>query len=367
MGSVLTVMQNRYGDTEFPIRDRWSSARVYRQALLRARPSWASARSLIWLSPALVLLAVMFIGTDGFDRLPNGDLLGVVVLAGIGGFAILVAAGLTVGTLVDRRRPRLEQQRYWTATRALPVTDRQQQLLALDAQSDYAFGGWNSSLDYAPAWSRMPTDAQLRHDREPKWQPFLTMPPLETGQLRAKLDADWRIASTADLELFVADALTEHSLTTRFANALAGDDGEQILARISSLTGVDQWNLRGLSQPTGNRRAVGLWAADTQRVIAVIRMGHLAGHLDTATAWELIERAAAPGASLFHSWDDYWSNVRIGLAFWTNRLDAIQRFDHTLQQLSDSNWPAVHADFPASPIPTWLPRTSPPTIEHLAD
>lgn len=361
------MLQNRYGDTEFPIRNRRGNARITRAALLRARPGRASARNLVWMAPAIVLLAVVFIVTDGFDRVPGGDLGGLVTMGALVGFVLLVAGGLSAATLVDARRPKADQQRYWAATGARPLSDREQQLLALDAQSDFSFGGWNSSLDYGPAWSRMPEEAQTRHRREPRHQPFLTMPLLETDALRARLDADHHIASGSDLELFVADALTDRSLTLRFASVLAGEQGERMLARVSSLTGVDQWGLRALVESDRDRPPVGLWGADSQRVISVVRMGFLAGYADEAAAWALVERAAAPAAALFDGWDAYWANVRIGLAFMSDRLDAVQAFDRSLDALRASAWPAARAAFPRSPVPEWLPRVAPPGSDSVSD
>lgn len=358
------MLQNRYGDTEFPVRDRWSSARLYRQALLRTRPTWAAVRNLVWVVPAVVLLAVLLVSTNGLDRVPGGDGLGVLVL---GGFALLVTAGLLGATWTDRRRPRLEQQRYWAAIGVPQVTERQQQLLALDAQSDYGFGGWNASLDYGPAWSRMPEAAQQRHLRDPRWQPFVTMPPLETERLRASLDDQWHIASRGDLELFVADALSEQSLSAKYRAVVASERGERMLSRVASLTGHDPWDLRGLLQGAGDRPAPALWGADSQRVVSVIRMGRLAGYVDEPFAWELIEHAAGPATSLFASWDEYWRNVRIGTAFWTDSLEAVQRFDHVLTGLRNSAWPAARVPFPASPLPAWLQRGAPSASDPVTD
>jgi len=319
------------------------------------------------MAPAIVLLAVLFISTDGFNNVPTGDRLGVLMLAEIGGFAVLIAIGLTAATLVDRRKPRLEQQRYWNITSITPVTGRRQQLLALDSQSDYGYGGWNSTLDYAPAWSRMPTTAQQRHQENPKWQPFYTMPLLETDQLRAQLDTQWHIASKADLQLFIADALSDRSLSAKYAQVAHGEQGDRMLARLSSLTGVNEWDLRALTVPIDGEPARALWAADSQRAVSVIRMGHLADMIDTSTAWELIEHAAGPGTSLFTGWDEFWGNVRVGIAFLTDSLEAIQRFDHTLQQLQASTWPAAHLPFPVSPVPAQLPLDPTPNNKPVSE
>lgn len=45
---------------------------LYRRALLQARPSWAAARNLLWMAPAIVLLAVVFTTTNGFEHDAGG-------------------------------------------------------------------------------------------------------------------------------------------------------------------------------------------------------------------------------------------------------------------------------------------------------
>jgi hypothetical protein len=350
------MLQNRYGDREFPVRDRWSSVRVYRQAAMRHNPNQSAARNLIWLAPAIVLLIAVIGITHSLSDTPDGPDGDLVFLVGFAAFVVLVAVGLLVHALIDMRVPRREQQQYWALTGAQPITARQQQLLAFDAQSDFAAGGWNSSLDYAPAWSRMPAPLRQAHEQGSKRTVFVTMPLFEVAAMRAQLDTDHHIASRPDVELFVADALNDRSFSNRFLQVLHGPDGEKMLARLSSLTGINQWDLRALERPEDGLPPRLLWAADTQRVIAVVRMAHLADHLDTDTAWRLIEHATEPAAGLFESWDTYWANVRTGLAFWTDRLEVVQNFDHTLTALRTSNWPATNSPFPSAPVPTWLPK-----------
>lgn len=313
--SVRGMLQNRYGDREFPVRDRWSNVRVYRRAAMRQNPNRSAARNLIWLGPAFVLLIVVIGVTHFLSNTPSGANGDLVFLVGFAAFIVLVAVGLLVHALIDMRVPRHEQQQYWALTGAQPITARQQQLLAFDAQSDFAVGGWNSSLDYAPARSRMPAPLRQAHAQGNKRTVFVTMPLFDVDAMRAKLDTDHHIASGADVELFVADALNDRRFSHRFLQVLHGPDGEKMLARLSSLTGTSHWDLRALEHPENGLPPRLLWAADTQRVIAVIRMAYLADHLDTATAWRLIEHATGPAAGLFDSWDTYWANVRTGLAF----------------------------------------------------
>ena len=105
------MLQNRYGDREFPIRDRWSSARLYREGARRRSPGRAAARGLIWVAPAVIALiaatASLMSASSGLLSSEEETLfLGLLAL-----FVVLVAVGLLVGTLVDRTMPRRELQR----------------------------------------------------------------------------------------------------------------------------------------------------------------------------------------------------------------------------------------------------------------
>ena len=350
------MLQNRYGDREFPVRDRWSNARLYRELAKRRNPSRAALRNVIWVLPAMLVLFATgadLIATEGAESDKDTRF-----LIALGVFVVLTAIGLTIGMLVDRAIPRREQERYRALTGTPDLTERQQQLLALDAQSDFSIGGWNSSLDYGPAWSMLPTELRQRAEHDPKRLPFVTLPLFEVKPMRARLDADQHIASSGDVELFVADALSDASLSARFRRVLHGPDGERMLARMASLTGVSQWDLRALDEPADGKPSRLLWAADAQRVISIVRMAYLAEHVDAAEAWRLIERAAQPATGLFSTWEAYWTDVRIGLAFFSDRLEVVQQFDETLAGLQASTWPAASVPFPAGPVPPWLPTFS---------
>lgn len=344
---MALVLQNRFGDTVFPIRDDLLSARFYRQARLQAKGGTRPRQSPPWVTLVVALAALLLVGT-GFGQ--SAATTSAIIWVGAAVVAIAIVGLLVVTTLHDRRRPRLEQQQYWQLTGAVPVTLRQQQLLALDAQSDYGFGGWNSSLEYAPAWSKLPPSMQQRHQQEPTWRPFFTMQPLEVDQLRIRLDADWRIASTADLQLFIVDSLTSRNLTAGFTKMLAAEGSDHRIARLASLTGADEWELRALADSTTGP-AAGLWAADTQRMISVVRMGFVAGYLDRDMAWDLIEQAAVAGTTRFTSWQAYWANVRIAIAYTSDSLEAVQQFDHHLTALQHSTWPAATITFPTPSRP----------------
>lgn len=329
------------------------------RALARQQNSLAVVRhNLMFMVPAFVvlLIAVPF-GPLLAPAMPAGMRDGdTVILAGLVlFFALIILAPLFAG-LADRSLPRREQQKYWKLTAAPALTAEQQQMLALDSQSDYAIGAWNSSLDYAPAWSRMPAELRRTRENDAKRTPFLTMPLIAVREMRASLDQSEHIASSADVELFAADALADASLSARFHAVLHGPDGERMLARLASLTGWSQWDLRALDEDRADGPARLLWGADSQRLISVVRMAHLADHVDAETAWRLIGRAAEPAWGLFDSWDAYWADVRVGIAFFRNSLDAVQNFDDALAALRESAWPAARVPFHSAGVPAWLPK-----------
>lgn len=347
------VLQNRYGDRTFPVDDRWSNVKLVRGLARQRNPQAAARRNLLFMLPALAVLAVAV----ALAALPDSVLMDsdLVIAVGVLLFFALIIVSPALGGLVDRSLPRREQQRYWQLTGLPSLTDPQQQLLALDSQSDYAIGGWNSSLDYAPAWSRMPDELRRSREHDAKRQFFVTMPLFAVAAMRADLDQRHHIASSADVELFAVDALAESSMSARFHSVLHGPDGERMLARLASLTGRSQWDLRALDEDRSDGPARLLWGADSQRVISVVRMAHLADHIDADTAWRLIARAAEPAWGLFDSWDAYWTDVRVGVAFFTDSLDAVQNFDQSLAALQDSTWPAARVPFRSMPVPAWLP------------
>lgn len=347
------MLQNRYGDRVLPLRTRWSELRSLQQSMRRTDPVRASRRGLLPVLPAIAVLVVVIGVLTAIGSGPPSD---AVAGIGFGAFVVLLVAGLIVSAVSDRGLPRREQEAYWRLSGIRPADERQQALLALDAQSDHAIGAWNSTLDYAPAADRLPPEERVRRTRRGPRPRFATMPLFATADLRVQLDRDQHIASGRDTELFAADALGDASLSARFHAVVHAEQGERMLGRLASLTGISEWDLRELDQPLDGRPPVLLWGADAQRVVSIVRMAHLAGHVDEATAWRLIERAAEPVRGLFDSWDAYWANVRIGVAFFTDRLEAVQRFDESLASLRASDWPAARVPWTSGPVPGWLPR-----------
>lgn len=364
------MLQNHYGDTEFPVRPRWRHARaasVARTAQLRGpRAAW---HGISRIAPALALIVVGIVLARPLDPLlpswlSSDEYVGIIAVTGL----VTAFAGLLGGGLRDRGLPVREQRRYHRLAGTRPLTAEQRVLLALDAQSDHAIGAWNDTLGYAPSWRCLPPQVRSTWEHRSGDPLFLSLPMQPVARLRAEVDDRYHIAGRQDLELFVADALAGAGYSGRFHEVLAGPDGERMLTRVASLTGRDVWELRDLDREVDGRPAQLLWGGDVQRVISVVRVCYLAEHVDAEQAWALIGRAGAVAAAVHADWGEYWTSVRTAVAFGSDRLDAVQAFDAALAGLRTDGWPAARAPFPAPdvvrlgqpgpPLPGAQPRTS---------
>ncbi|MGO3886163.1 MAG: DUF1266 domain-containing protein [Mycetocola sp.] len=337
------TLQNHFGDREFPVRPRWRHRTEVTRQRARRRPGWSRLRLV------LVVVGVALAGAAGYGiaALLSADLpcdaQQSVCLAGMAA-AMLVT--VCVVMIRDRSLPLREQRRYRALSVAAEPTPRQLQLLALDAHGDYELGGWNGSLAFRPSWAEMPETVRARFQMGRAGQPFITLPLEDVGTLRNFLDAQARITGPTDVELLINDVVASRSLSHRFAAALRTAEGDRVAARLSGLTGVDEFTIAELSLPAAERPATQLWPADAQRLIAIIRMSVVAEFTTPERAWELIERVATMATAVVDSWDEYWANVRLGVAFASDSRQAVSDFDERHAEFLASAWPALELPFP---------------------
>ncbi|KQQ09645.1 DUF1266 domain-containing protein [Rathayibacter sp. Leaf296] len=335
-------LQNHPGDVEFPVRPR---LRFTRAADQRRRGSGrAGARRAL----LLTALAAPF-GVVGFVLGLAGDEGGEPAFPFFT-FAVGMAIGLAIGSLVftvrDAGAPRREQLAYLAEAGTPSPTLRQQQLLALDAVSDFSFGGWNSSLAFQPTWAELPQPLRARFADGAKGSPWTELPMPVLSEQRAALDRDFRIASAEDLELFVADVLDVGPLSARFAEVSASDEAERMRSRVAALTGESEFHLLERAQPLGGRPPVLLLAGDAERAIGAVRYAYVAGYLPAERAWQLLEAIGDRVFTRYESWDDYWRDGAVSIAFRTDSLSAVQQYHRLRSELLGSSWPAASVPYP---------------------
>jgi len=342
------TLQNHPGETEYPVRPR---ARYARAADARRRqPGGGNQRRALLLTAwGLPLGVVGFItGRSEFQGAAEETLpffTGAVCF----GIGLLIAS--IVFQQIDSRGPRDQQRAYIAAAGLVPVSQRQQQLLALDSSSDWSFGCWNSSLAYMPTWAELPADLRQKYGDGAQGSPWPALPLGRLDEQRAALDSRFRIASADDLELLVADTLIVGSLSQRFAEVATSDDAERMFSRVSAITGETEFRLIERTHPTADAEPLLLLAGDTERTIGAVRFSYLAGYLTADRAWELIGRLGDRAFARYPDYDAYWADVAVAVAFASDSLQQVQDQRALRVAVTGSNWPAARVPYPAASQP----------------
>ncbi|MCK6081277.1 DUF1266 domain-containing protein [Microbacterium sp. EYE_5] len=343
MAEALNALQNHPGDLEYPVRSR----RRYTQQLdarRKADPIEMRRRAIPVTLIAAPFGIAAFIAATALDV----DEFGLQLFA----FLIGMCFGLLIASIVmavrDASAPRRAQLAYLAAAGTTPLTPRQQQILALDAASDVAVRGWNSSLAFTPTYAELPQDIRAKaRDGEERW-PWFALPMTPLKQLRGALDEQFKIVSKADAEMLVADTLTLGLNSQRFAEVMHSDGAEHMMSRVAALTGVPVFDIQDLARGTDERPARLLLAADIERGVGGIRYAYVSGYLTADETWALLEPLADKAFATYGSWDEYWREVMIATAFRTDSLDAVQRQRDALAELRTARWPAASAEWPVT-------------------
>ncbi|MFI8631429.1 DUF1266 domain-containing protein [Microbacterium sp. NPDC077663] len=341
MAEAVNALQNHPGDVEYPVRSRRRYTRML-DAKRKTDPAEMRRRAL-----PVTLIAAPF-GIAAFVLSFVWDVTDV----GLNFFAFVV--GLCIGLLIasivlavrDAGAPRRAQLAYIAASARRPLTERQQQILALDVASDFAVRGWNASLAFTPTFAELPQDLRATHRDGENGTPWFALPMTPLKQLRGALDEQFKIVTKADAELLVADTLAMGLNSQRFVEVAHSDNAEHMMSRVAALTDLPVFDIQDLLRGTDERPARLLLAADIERGIGGIRYAYVAGYLTADETWALLEPLAEKAFSTYRSWDEYWRDVSIATAFRTDSLQAVQSQRDALAELRTSRWPAASVAWP---------------------
>jgi hypothetical protein len=336
-------LQNHLGDTEFPVRPRSRYAKSIEQ-WRRQLPGPHAIRALLVLGCALPFGAVGL--AIALTFWPDGTELANPFFGGVAGLVLGLIASSALWSRWDAGAPRRAQRAYLRATGAVPITPEQQQILALDAASDYSFGGWNSSLAFTFAWVELPAALRAKWADGQKGNPWPVLPMTPLAQLRTALDRDYKIASATDVDMLVADLLAKGRLSQTFEEVAASPGAEAMASRVAAISGVTVFDVLDLANPTDGREPELLLAGDVERVIGGVRYAYLSGYVSADRAWELLERVAARAFDRYRSYDEYWEAVAIATAFRTDSLEYVEKQRANLAGLRENRWPAAATPFP---------------------
>ncbi|WP_413353879.1 DUF1266 domain-containing protein [Microbacterium sp. 1P06AB] len=341
MAPDVNALQNHPGDVEYPVRAR----RRYAQALeakRKADPAEMRRRAL-----PVTLIAAPF-GIAGFVLSFVWEVDEVIV--NFFAFAVGMAFGLLIASIILARRdagaPRRAQLAYIEASGRQPLTPRQQEILALDAASDFAVRSWNGSLAFTPTFAELPRELRTKHQDGEKSSPWFSLPVTPLKQLRGALDEQFKIVTKGDAELLVADTLVMGLNSQRFAEIAHSDNAEHMMSRVAALTELPVFDIQDLARGSEEQPARLLLAADIERGVGGIRYAYVAGYLTADETWALLEPLAEKAFRTYGSWDEYWREVLIATAFRTDSLQAVQSQRDALAELRTSSWPAASVAWP---------------------
>lgn len=335
------LIQNAPGETEWPVRRRNRYRRMVELFRRGRNPTRAALRSTALIGPGFAIVMILLFTQAAWTKAmpPSLDSIDEAIVPLLVITLLIIIVPSVIASIIDAGLPLREQRRY--AAGSPELTERQQQILAIDATSDYAIRGWNSSLEYWPAGVRLRPPLLDPRARSP----FLTMALLDVSGVRNDLDRRFRVVNAQTLQLFVADAMSDRSYSASLLRVLSGPDAEVATARIAALSGTDEWDLRARTEPRGARPPVLLWALDAQRIIAAVRMSFVAGYIDESHAWELLEQVADIAFSLHSDWNELHQALIVGTAFMADSLEEVERVRTAVQGLADDGWPAATIPF----------------------
>lgn len=346
-------LQNHLGDTEFPVRARSRYARAIEQ-WRRQLGGPNAVRALLLVAGSLPFGAAGLAVALTFW--PEGRELGNPFFGAVAGLVIGLVLSSILWARWDAGAPRRAQRQYRTAAGLPPLSLEQQQILALDAASDFSFGGWNSSLAFAFSWIELPAPVRAKYADGIKGSPWRWIPFSPLTQLRTDLDRQYKIASGTDVEVLVADVLATGPLSARFAEVIVSPEAEKMASRVAAISGVPVFDVLDLAVARDGREPELLLAGDVERAIGAVRYAYMAGYVAHDRAWELLARLAQRAFARYGGYDEYWRAVEVATAFRTDSLEAVEALRSNLAGLKEKGWPAATTPYPvrtdASSAPT---------------
>ncbi|WP_077489009.1 DUF1266 domain-containing protein [Sinomonas mesophila] len=346
------TLQNHPGDREFPVAWRWRFRKLRADAI---QPREAK----IWRGVKISAAAAAFVTVLVLKllALPSSTFLVVIVAAMWAYWIVDLIEDATVAG-----QPLREQRRYIDITGHRALSGRQQQLLALSAQDDFARGLWNSSLEYRPA--AVAVSGWKPGDEAPKGLTLLR--PIEPEALRMGL-LDHETGRLTAFDERLGSQLADESVSWQLLGTLEGPGRAEAAARLARILSTSPDHVVDVASSEPGRPPKLAWALDVQRAVDLARVYYMAGVLTEEEAWDRIEDVARIATGLFSSWDEYWDNLRIGVAFASNDLATVREFDALREKFKTSSWPAASVPFPQptrAGLPPSVQAMRPPSPER---
>lgn len=343
----MTYLQNHIGDLRLPgekyFHPDWAQRRVPAGTLVASK--WV-------LVGALVTAAVTAVSLLNLADTPTQGRTGLLVTIAVGSALTLALTALAVGRYRAVRSSLWRAQRdYAAATGRSAPTVEQLQALQASTPWDYRDCNWGHSL------AKFPCEREVGH--LPDWRERFAM--LDPGSLvdtRAALVQWWSIATPASYRDMVRQLFG--GLHSRdFELAYLGGDAGALVDRLAGLSDLPaayiEQTIHGVLADRGTRPAAKLWGWDVGRVAGIARAAYAAGLIDADEAWADLTRASEHLRTIFATREEYFRNVLLGYAYWSDDYVNTAAFGQALSEAltNPHGWPVLAQ--PWQPMAVALP------------
>ncbi|OTA18981.1 Inner membrane protein YnjI [Xenorhabdus beddingii] len=330
------LLQNHPNDREFPV----NSFRIVKEAILKRkkmdflRPSQAIGLGILWITTILLIALSTVITGLAMDsnNLPSA---GYILWAMLIGFSIL-GVFLSIYTFLRiKNLPAAEQKRYYRQAGLSILPEEKRQALRLHLVSCYYDGFWTETLEHYPLKSRVFQDNNK----------YRFLPLSEPEPHQSQLYQDWGILDEQGY-LKRLHELWAGMHSERFAVDAVFTDGEMFQV-LGSLIEESPEYVQQCARSIDGRPPVLLWGFDLWRAIVMSRNCFAAGYISEEMAWKNILKTADYIYEIFDSFDEFYTNYRLGNAYWSRNFDTVKgRLKEFLFYKEHCDWPMAQLPWP---------------------
>lgn len=249
---------------------------------------------------------------------------------------LLLIGGMIYKILKEQTQ---QQRRYYQQAGLVPLEEPQRQALRLDIVQLYDCGFWSETLEYYPLAARVAGDNyDYSRFRLASADNYLT-----------RLEEDWGITTEQDYHEMLHEL--HEGMHSRLFAEQSSYRAEMLSQHLSKLTGVKPAQILDCLRPSlDNRPPALLWGFDLWRGIVMSRNAFSAGLISEEQAWTDLLKTADLVYEIFPSFDAFYTNYRIGNAFWSNNAEMakfrLTQFDCYKKYC---RWPIAQLRWPAAP------------------
>ncbi|MCW7548709.1 DUF1266 domain-containing protein [Photorhabdus sp. APURE] len=333
------LLQNQPHYRQFPVKGYQVMKHIIcekrKLPFLRALYALINVLFVIAVCMGIVLSVAIVLFIIGNVSVPNTDYL---LLAQVGGIALLGVMLLSVIIYRIVKRPEWEQRRYYQQAGLSLLPEEKRQALRLNIVSDYWLGFWSETLEHYPLQSR------VAHDN----YRYCLLPLSLTQEHQSQLYSDWGIIDE-DGYMKMLTGLWEGIHSKHFAIDVALSDGKMFKV-LAKLVEVTPDYIHKCSKPINERPPALVWGFDLWLAIVLSRNCFCAGYISEEMAWKNMLKTADYVYEIFGNFDEFYTNFRLGNAYWSND------FNRSKERLEQFNYYKSHCDWPIASLPWPEPK-----------